>query len=229
MRGSVLLGLYAHRVEVAGYDAHAVLTYTWLVQALLAASSIWGWREIADRVRSGDIAIDLTRPVDLQLAGLAADLGRALYHLLFRGIPPLLVGALLFGLTLPSGPDAVAAFALSVVLAVALSYAFRFLFNLAAFWLVDARGVMVLSTLVATAFSGFLVPVAFFPDWLASMAYATPFPAMLQTPIDIFIGVSTGREAIAALAAQAAWLAVLLLAGRLVLDLGSRRLVIQGG
>ncbi len=229
MRGSVLLALYAHRDEIGGYNASAALTYTWLVQALIAAIYIWGWRELGDRIRSGDIAIDLARPVHPQAAGLASDLGRALYHLLFRGVPPLLVGAVVFELTMPQTPLAGAAFVVSVVLAVAVSYGFRFLYSMAAFWLVDIRGVMVASAVVATLFSGFVIPVAYFPEWLAAVAYATPFPAMAQTPIDIFIGVLSGTEAAGALAMQAAWLAALLLGGRVLFAAGARRLVVQGG
>jgi ABC-2 type transport system permease protein len=229
MRGSVLLGLYAQRSEIGGYDASAALTYTWLIQALIAAVAIWGWRELAERIRSGDIAIDLARPVDPQLAGLASDLGRATYHLLFRGIPPLLVGAAVFDLTVPDNPLVVVSFLLSVALAVCVSYAFRFLTNLTAFWLVDSRGIVVFSGFVATLFSGFLVPLAFFPRWLAVVAYATPFPAMAQAPIDLFVGVVTGPEVVMVLAAQAAWLLVLLGAGRMLFAAGVRRLVVQGG
>ncbi|MGH8906322.1 MAG: ABC transporter permease [Egibacteraceae bacterium] len=229
MRGSVLLALYEHRGEVGGYDASAALTYNWLLQALIAAVAIWGWRELAERIRGGDIAIDLARPLDPQLAGLASDLGRAVHQVVFRGLPPLLIGAALFDLALPDGPLAVIAFLLSVALAVCVSYAFRFLANLAAFWLVDARGVLLLSTIVVTLFSGFVVPVGFFPDWLAAVAYATPFPAMAQIPIDVFVGAVSGAGVAGALAAQAAWLVALLGAGRALFAAGVRRLVVQGG
>ncbi|MGH8932434.1 MAG: ABC transporter permease [Egibacteraceae bacterium] len=229
MRGSVLLALYAHRGEIGGYDASAALTYTWLVQALLMAVYIWGWRELGDRIRTGDIAIDLARPVNLQLAGLSSDFGRALYHLVFRGIPPLLVGAVVFELRMPSGPAAAIAFLVSLVLAVAVSYGFRFLYSLPAFWIVDIRGVMVLAMVASILFSGMTVPVAFFPAWLATVAYATPFPAMAQIPVDIFMGVLSGPEVGVALIIQAAWVAALLLAGHVIFAAGTRRLVVQGG
>lgn len=57
-----------------------------------------------ERIRRGDIALDLVRPAPLQLWSLAEDLGRAAYLLAVRGIPPMLVGAALFGILLPGGP-----------------------------------------------------------------------------------------------------------------------------
>ena len=125
---------------------------------------------------------------------LAQDLGRAAYHAIFRGVPPFLVGAIVFDLRLPDGAVVWLAFAVSVVLAVVASFAFRFLFNLAAFWLLDDRGAGVLALLVATFFSGLLVPLAFFPDWLETLAWALPFAAMVQTPIEVFLGHATGLE-----------------------------------
>ncbi len=229
MRASVLLALYTDRQSVGGYDATASLTYTWLTQGLIATIAIWGWQDIALRIRTGDIAIDLLRPVHPLRAGLAFDLGRAAYHGLFRGIPPIAVGALLFQLRFPADAITWAAFAASVVLAVVVSYAYRALYNCASFWTVDNRGVLLASLLLLSLFSGFIVPVNFFPDWLAAIARATPFPSMVQLPVDIFVGTATGTGILATLLVQAAWAATLLLVARGVFALGTRKLVVQGG
>jgi ABC-2 type transport system permease protein len=229
LRGYVLLALYRHRDVIGGYGASDTLTYVWLTQALIATIYIWGWQELALRIRSGDVAADLVRPVSLLRAGLAFDYGRALYHALFRGVPPMLVGALVFDLTAPTRPDVWVAFAVSVLLAVGVSYAFRFLYNTSAFWLLHYRGATVMAMIVANLFSGFIIPVAFFPSWLKVIAYATPFPAMVQMPIDVFVGRTTGVEIFGTLALQAFWLTALLVMGRAALAAGVRKLVIQGG
>ena len=229
LRGYVLLALYEHRDVIGGYDASDTLTYTWLTQGLIAIVYIWGWQDLAVRIHSGDVATDLARPVDPLRAGLSFDYGRALYHALFRGVPPFLVGALVFDLTGPSNPLVAVAFALSVVFATGVSYAWRFLYNSVAFWVLHYRGPAVIAMLVANLFSGFIIPVAFFPDWLKTIAYATPFPAMVQMPIDVFVGKADGIEVLYTLAVQLAWLVGLLLASRAVFAAGTRRLVIQGG
>jgi ABC-2 type transport system permease protein len=229
LRGYVLLALFQTRGEVGGYDAAHTLTYVWLTQGLIMTTYIWGWNEIAQRIRTGDIATDLVRPIHPLRAGLAFDFGRAAYHTLFRAIPPFVVGALFFRLVVPREPLVWLAFAVSVVLAIAVSYGYRLLYNLAAFWMVDNRGAMTIATLVATLFSGFLIPVPFFPGWLASIAHATPFPAMLQIPIDIFVGAASGPQILAGLSVQLAWAIVLLVGARIVFAAGVRRLEVQGG
>jgi len=229
MRVFVLLALFEQRDRIAGYDASATVTYVWLGQAMMMTIFIFGWQDLALRIRSGDIAGDLVRPVHPLRASLAFDLGRALYHALFRGIPPLLIGAIVFRLMLPAGALEWIAFAVSVVLAIVVSYAFRAIYNLVAFWTTDHRGALLLGGIAVNLFSGFIVPVAFFPDWLAAIANATPFPSMVQLPIDIFIGRAAGIEVLRIIAVQVAWAAALLLFAERLFALGVRRLVVQGG
>ena len=224
-----LLAVFEQRTTVGNYDARDAVTYAWLSQGLLMTIYIWGWFEVALRVRSGDVASDLQRPVDFQAYWLAQDLGRAVYHALFRGVPPFLIGALVFDVLVPSDPLTWLAFLASLVLAVVASFAFRFLFNLAAFWLLDYRGAGVLAMVASTFFSGQIVPIPFFPDWLVLVAWALPFAAMVQAPIEVWLGHAEGLELLGLLTLQAFWAGVLLLLGRIVLAAGLRKLVLQGG
>src|SRR5436853_7276131 len=148
---------------------------------------IFGWQELALRIRDGSIATDLSRPLDPQRYWLAFDLGRAPFHLIFRGVLPFLIGGLLFRLHYPAPLDA-AAFVVSVTLAVVVSLGFRFLYNSAAFWLVDVRGVMLLALSLSLFFSGMVMPIAFFPSWLRDVAHALPFASIMQVPIDVWLG-----------------------------------------
>jgi len=190
---------------------------------------IWGWNELAVRIRTGDVVTDLQRPVDFQGNWLSQDLGRALYHALFRGLPPFVVGALVFRLHLPSHPWTVAAFMLSLLLAVCISFAIRFLVNVLAFWILDYRGVIGLATVFWTFFSGSVVPLAILPGGLRTLAELSPFAGMLQVPIDVFLEQQRGLALAGALALQAAWAVLLLAAGRALLGAATRRFVAQGG
>jgi ABC-2 type transport system permease protein len=189
---------------------------------------IFGWQELALRIRDGSIAGDLSRPLDPQRYWLAFDLGRAPYHLIFRGILPFVFGAFVFELHYPSPLDALA-FLVSLALAVVVSFGIRFLYNASAFWLLDHRGVMTLTVTVVIFFSGMAIPVRFFPHWLREVSYALPFAGVIQTPIDLWLGKRSGAELVSFLALQVAWAFVLLALGRLALALGTRKLVVQGG
>ena len=231
LQAYILLAVFDVEKEIGGYDARDTVTYVWLTQGLLSVVASFGptWSELALRVRSGDVTTDLRRPVDLQRSLLAYDVGRAAHQALYRAVPPFLVGALVFDVEVPGDGLRWAAFALSVCLAVLVSFALRFLVNLTSFWLLDYRGPMMLAQVVSHLLSGLIVPLAFFPGPFAEAARALPFASMLQAPIDVFVGAAEGGELSGTLALQALWAAVLLAAGRAVLAAGTRRLVIQGG
>ena len=226
------LALWRANPTAGGYDAQDAVTYVWLGQALLMTIALWGGGatdDLAERIRTGDIAIDLYRPVGILGWYLAADLGRAAYQLLTRGVGPVLVGVLAFDIALPgSAPDA-AAFAVSLVLAVVVSFGIRFLVASTAFWLLDQSGVKVMTGAFAIFFSGLLLPLVLFPGWLGTLARALPWASYVQVPADIWLGKHAGTDLALALGFQVLWAAVLLAACQGVLRLATRKVVVQGG
>jgi ABC-2 type transport system permease protein len=229
LQAFILLALYDHRTNVGGWDKTDTLTYVWLAQAMIATVYIFGWFDVAMRIRSGDVATDLTRPLDPLRYWLAFDLGRAFYHFVFRGVPPFVFGLVVFDLQLPEDVATWLAFAVSLTLAVVLSFAYRFLYNLAAFWLLDYRGIGVVAIVTSLLFSGMVMPLPFFPDWLEAIARVLPFAGFVQVPVDVFLGQSSGAELAGALLYQVAWAAVLIGLAWAVLTAAVRRVVVQGG
>ncbi|MET9511601.1 ABC-2 family transporter protein [Streptomyces flavidovirens] len=224
--------LWDERPQLGGYDLSQALTYVWLGQALLMTAALMGGgfeSELMERIRTGDIAIDLYRPADLQFFWLAGDLGRAAFHLIGRGVVPMAAGALAFDLALPANPFVWAAFLVAVALGVVVSFAIRFLVALSAFWLLDGAGVAQITWLVGLFFSGMVLPLTLFPGGLGALAQALPWSALLQIPADVFLGKHTGWDLVRAYGFQLGWAAVLLTAGRLLQSVATRRVVVQGG
>ena len=229
MRAYVMIAVFADLATVGGFDLRDALTYTFVTQGLIMVAYLWGWWEIALAIRSGDVVADLSRPFDFQLYWLAQDLGRAAYHAVFRGIPPFIIGALVFDLRLPAQPLTWLAFIASLVLAACVAFAMRFMMNLSAFWLLDYRGVGRLAMAFWTFLSGFLIPVAFFPETVQGVVRALPFVAIVELPVEVFLEKARGVELLAVLAFQAGWALALLGAGRWMLAAAMRKVVIQGG
>ena len=230
IRASIMLAaIAAAGGELRGYDALQAATYVWLGQALLAPIEAFGTREISQRVHQGDVAVDLLRPTRMLGLFYAQQLGRAGFLLLARGVPPMIVGALLTGISLPRDPLSYLVGAACVLLAITVSFLGDAIVNLASFWLVETRGLTVVYMAVMNLLSGFLLPIAWFPDWLAAIARATPFPAMVQTPIDALSGRIPATEALGLLGVQIAWALVLTAVAALMLRAGVRSLEVQGG
>jgi ABC-2 type transport system permease protein len=227
----VYLTLWHERPGLGGYDVPDALTFVWLQQGLLMPIGIFGattTSELGERVRSGEIAVDLYRPTRLLLWWLSVDLGRAMFQLLVRGGAPLLVGTLVFDLRFPSRPLAWVAVAVGLVLAILVSFGIRYLVALSGFWIMDSRGMDQLALVLSCFFSGMILPLVVFPGWIGEFARATPWAATMQVPIDIWLDRNPGGIG-SALLFQLGWILVLLIGGQLVTSLATRKVVIQGG
>ena len=146
-----------------------------------------------------------------------------------RGLPLLLLYGWLFDLVLPETAGRWFAFGAALILAILVSFHWQLLVNLAAFWMVDATGLARIAFLGVLLFTGIVMPLAFFPDWLAGPARWLPFAAYVNTPAEVFLGLRVGSGLWLALGQQLAWLLILALVGRLVFRRGLQRLTAQGG
>ncbi|HKT02797.1 MAG TPA: ABC-2 family transporter protein [Rugosimonospora sp.] len=227
----VLLAVAAgNRGSAAGYRPDQLATFVWITQGLLATVGIWGDGLLAQRIRTGEVVSDLLRPVHPVITYLGNDLGRAGYAALTRFTVPLLVGACVFDLRAPTRAATYPLFLLSTLLGVLLSFACRYLVNAAAFWLLDARGPQVAWNLAATLLGGLYFPLRFLPGpVLAVIWLGTPFPSLMQGPVDIVVERVTLAGQLGILAVQVAWVVLMFWLCRTVQRVAERKLVVQGG
>lgn len=229
LRASVLIALYGQRTVVAGIDIQGAVTYTGVAQAIIGFLALFSWSELMNTVYSGAIATDLLKPMGYYRYWLAQDLGRAVAQIAIRGIPIMLGYSLLFDITYPQTIVQWLGLAIALVLAWLVSFSFRFVVNLAAFWIPNATGIARFAYIMMWFLSGFLMPLRFFPDWFVNVCRFTPFPHMVNTVVEVYIGLLSGTDLLFALLVQLIWAVILISAGRMVLRAGIHRLVILGG
>ena len=226
------IALWEVRPSLGGYDIDQAVTFAWIAQALIAPVAIFGGfvvDELVERIRTGAAAIDLHRPVSLLGLRLAEDLGRGAYHLLARGVIPTVVGALLFDLVWPDRITTWVLAALSILMAIVVSFGLRYLLGLLAYWIIDIQGPHWIVILSQLFFSGMMLPLVVFPDWLRLIADLLPFRCLIQIPIDVFLSDSTGTNAAPLLGVQLLWIVILLSAGAALTRIAVRKVVVQGG
>jgi ABC-2 type transport system permease protein len=229
LRSFVYVALYGAGGAVAGFSLQEAISYTWVTQALISIGAGWVFsRELMTSIRTGDVVTDMSRPWNFYGYWLSQSLGERGFNLLVRGALTYLLGVLYFGAHLPSLPEALG-FAAAIGLALVLSFAFSFIVNLSAFWLVEAGGVMMIANIMLSFFSGFLLPIAFFPPALAAIARVLPFQAITGLPAQIFLGQIRGAALGQALMLQLFWTVALVGLGVLMLRAAERKVVIQGG
>ena len=226
----VYTAFYAVYTGPQPLNLNEIITYFVLCQVFFMLMPFWGTRsEITSAIKSGGVALQLTKPVDFQAYWFADECGRAYYYLFMRGLPTFLISILFFEVTIPYQPTVLMAFTVSMTLSIFMSAAITITIFSSAFWTLDTTGISGMSYSVITLFSGMLVPIALWPEWLAHVARWLPFEGLIDIPFSIYLGKITGIAAWIAIAKQMAWSLFFVGLGRFLLNRGFSRLVIQGG
>ncbi|HET7771571.1 MAG TPA: ABC-2 family transporter protein [Chloroflexota bacterium] len=231
VRAAVLLAAFegSGAAAVAGYDAAGIVTFTWVTQAFLMVINLWGGMGVSETIQTGAVVSDLSKPFSYLGYWLARTLGQSAFFFLFRCVPIVFVGHLMFGLRWPQLPETWLALVVSGLLAILVSFSWNFLIELTGFWVVKTAGVRQFALGIVIFFSGFAIPIPLFPEWLQAIAHALPFAAITQIPVDLFLERHTGLDVIAALATQLFWAGLMLCAAQAMVSLATRHVVTQGG
>lgn len=230
VRASVLIFVATQNGgEIRGLSGEDLVTFAFMSQAFIMTVGAFSRSKLPARILSGDIEVDLYRPIDLQLWELANWVGNSAFQIVARGLPPILLGAIAYDLAWPDSASQWLLFAVSTVLASLAGFGLRFCTNLTAFWLLDIRGVESMATAVIMFFAGLLLPINLFPPWLEAVARALPFASMIQLPTEVFLGLYSSSEVAWILIQQLLWALALVGFGRLILGSATRRLEVQGG
>ena len=231
VRAYVFMALYENRDVVAGYDVVDAITYTGLTQAMLMTVGIFGrgGREIAESVRSGQVAMDLMKPIDYQAFAFFRQLGRSLYYFFFRGLPIFAVMVIFFRWKPPHSWQALALFFPSLGLAAAITFSFSFMIGVSAFWILEVSGIQQIVLGAGAFLSGFLIPISFFPSGFDKICEWLPFVGQSYVPVAIYLGKYTGEHMVTMLTRQMIWAVIFILLSRAFMSFATRKLVIQGG
>jgi ABC-2 type transport system permease protein len=230
MWGFIWYALYQGKGSVESVSFHAMLSYILISQALQgihgAGTPLW---EIQERVRTGDIAMEMLRPYDYPMRMLFTDFGSIFFYFITAVLPLYTVIFLIFRPELPTSFSQWALFTLSAILGYFIRYCIELTFGLFTFWLVETGGVEDIFYFSISLFSGSVVPLWFFPDWLEQLARYLPFQGIYFVPNSIFVGQLTGEALFMALFTQVAWFVVCYVLLRFVWAKASMKIVIQGG
>jgi ABC-2 type transport system permease protein len=236
VRLMILAAFYASSAEPQPLNMTEVVAYVWLGQAFLG---MFPWNTDADfreQVRSGAVAYDLLRPLDLYGYWFARALAFRTATTTLRAIPMIVFAMLLLptlGLaewTLPvPSPGAFAGFLAAMAAAALLATAITALAHITLLWTLSGEGIDRILPSFVTVLSGMVIPLPLFPDWLQPFLAWQPFRGLCDVPYRIYSGNIPIAEAGAEIALVLAWTLAIVCLGRALLARGLRRLVVQGG
>jgi ABC-2 type transport system permease protein len=233
----VFEGFYRSSSGVRPMTFPQIVSYVWLGQALLGMLPWNADVEVRAMVRSGAVAFELCRPIDLYGLWYARALAWRTAPTVLRAAPMCvlasfclpLIGLDEWRLAAPPSFASGVAFAATLVCTLLLGCALTTLINISLLWTISGDGAVILMTALVTFFSGMIVPLPLFPDWALPIVQALPFAGLVDLPFRVFTGHIPPQAVVSVLRHQLVWTAALVIVGRWLLAQGLRRVIVQGG
>lgn len=214
--------------SVDGITVGTMITYA-IINAVMLAFTLKPVNDVDARLRSGDISIDLLRPIQYPLLVLADQLGRAAFRLVFIAVPVVVISAVFFDFTLPPSAMSSMSFLLSIIFALLISYGIGYLIALLSFWFLTTFHFSWAIGGLITLFSGSFLPLWFFPDRWEMIARLLPFQYLGFVPAAVWLGQIEGNELVRTMILGILWSSFLILVAHILWNRATRQLVVQGG
>ena len=224
-----LLGQSQQAVTNAGViTLREMSTYVFVSITITIFVRPWVINIMSDRIRNGQILMDLVKPVNFKTYLFCDMIGRTIFNFLFQLLPVLILCLIFIGINYPSLPNFLL-FVLAMINAIIIMFLMTFSAGLSAFWYTSVWQIQVLIWTLVAFFSGMFIPLWFFPKTLADISSVLPFRLIYYVPLSIFLGKVEFVDCLYLLLQQFIWVAVFYGLSRLIWHTAIKKLVIQGG
>ena len=220
--------LYGENTEIDGITMSMVTTNFVLSMGLGAAFYTDDFF-LPRKIKDGSIATELLRPMSFKGRMIAENAGNALFNLIFRFTPALLIAVFSIGINAPAGAARFACFLFSALLGYGVLWAISFAVQMTAFWLVNIWSILTIKNVFINVLSGSMIPLWFMPEWMSGVLNVTPFSSIYFTPVQIYLGQLTYREMGTKCLVQILWILGIYAIGDFLWRKGRKKLVVQGG
>lgn len=170
---------------LSGWNLSSISTYYLLL--IIAGSFIIAHieEEVAIRdIREGQLVSHIIKPMSYFYMKLLSELGWRIMQGFF-GVLVFIIFYIFFQrfVTLPNTFPEIILVALIIALAFLISFTFKMIVGISAFWFIDFWGLQQIIEVVIVILAGFIMPIELFPNWLENISKMTPFPYMVYYPI----------------------------------------------
>ena len=221
--------IYAQSPDIEGFDFHQMLTYValgWILRSFYYNNID---QELAQQVMEGKLAMDLIKPVNVQMMYVAQAQGESLFRIAMLTAPTAVVLMLVYPVRRPASTVHFLAFLASAVLSFLLVAGINFAVGTFAIRLKSILGLLRAKYFLLELFSGLLLPISFFPEAFQKALQFLPFQYISYVPLLLYLGKIKGMGIFRALGLQLFWVAAMLAVGDALWRWSSRKITIQGG
>lgn len=137
-------------------------------------------------VHSGKFLTFQLRPIHHRFFALSQKLGHRVLGFLFEFLPCFLIFQCIFKINMI--PRYLGYTLISILFAFLMNFYVNYCIGLSAFWLVQASGIRNVFQALSSVFSGALIPLVFFPDFIQKLLFFLPFQYTTYVPAMVFSG-----------------------------------------
>ncbi|MCL2056975.1 MAG: hypothetical protein FWH02_07145 [Oscillospiraceae bacterium] len=211
---------------------HQVIAYSWVKELIFAMLVFNIDDDIRQKIVSGDVGIELCRPLDLYWHWFAKSSAGRVGMVIFRSGVVLLAGILIpgqYGMSLPASLAGFFAFIVSFSCAFLLCASYAALMCAVRLGITWGEGPVYMLMLMSHILAGGYLPLQLWPDFMQRFLFFQPFAGCLDIPARLYIGAMQPADALPAILLQLGWAAVFVGLGRLIMSRRQRGVIIQGG
>ena len=216
--------------ELMGRTLPDMLTYTIITTIVAMFTGAGRVAELVEeRMKSGEIALDLLRPTSARMMLVARTWGDKTLEIV-SDIIPLAIGIVIAGgMLLPRSFSHSMLFLLSLFLGYLINLMFALVVACLAFYFVPVVTLNWFLMFFVVAMSGTLIPLWMLPGWLRAIALALPFQAANYVPASIYLGTMDISALPGTIGVQLLWIVGLWLLQFAMWRRGMRRITLHGG
>lgn len=159
----ILQAFFAQSTSSQPMTIVQAVTFIWLGQGLL---QLLPWnidKEIEAQIKSGDVAYELIRPLDLYWSWFNKALAMRIVPTFLRAVPMFFLAGLIFDLSAPVSWEATLGFCSAILFSVCLSAAITALVIISLFWTISGEGIVRMMPHTVVLLSGMVVPFPYSP------------------------------------------------------------------
>jgi ABC-2 type transport system permease protein len=216
--------------QVGGLGKSQMLTYFLLMNLLgLTSSADLSW-EMSTAIRQGNLSQFLLKPFSYGLYQWHLAVGKICIELLYLALPAGLVLGLAHGfLSAPAEGWRWAAFILSLVLGIQISFLTSFLIGACAFWVLENSSFLHMMGPIQMLLAGSWFPLTLLPKTLATILLSLPFAYQQYFPVTVYLGTADWDQTLRGLGIQCLWIAGMWAASVMLWKRGTKAYVAVGG
>ena len=201
-------------------SSHAAIQSNWNVR----------YKENLEKIRTGNIAMDIIKPISFRKYIFSVAMGRNVYNFTFQFLPMLIVVTMLVQMYVEiQGIFHIMIFLVFLIGAILIRFLSGYMLGLLGFWYLTIWHLDRVLNDMISLFAGSFIPLWLFPKGLQAVAEWLPFKFIYYVPISAILGkIESGNYSIL-VAQMIGWIVILYLVGSLIWKFGHKHLMVQGG